>query len=90
MASPAAMAPLPPAASRASPAPKIPVSRAKEDAALKRRAEILRGIDPAILAPGPKPEAETTQPALVPAERRKQLDALSEEMELFYARTLGQ
>ena len=90
MASPPAMAPLPPAATRASPAPKIPVSRAKEDAALKRRAEILRGIDPAILAPGPKPEAETAQPALEPAERRKQLDALSEEMELFYARTLGQ
>ena len=90
IAEPAAMAPLPPAASRASPAPKIPVSRAKEDAALKRRAEILRGIDPAVLTPGLKLEAETAQPALLPAERRKQLDALSEEMELFYARTLGQ
>lgn len=89
IAKPSSMTPLPPAASRASPVPKIPMSRAKE-AAAKRRAEILRGIDPAVLIPGPKPEAETAQPALVPAERRKQLDALSEEMELFYARTLGQ
>lgn len=91
IAKPAAMdVPLPPAASRASPVPKIPVSRAKEAAAAKRRAEILRGIDPAVLIPGPKPEAEPAQPALLPAERRKQLDTLSEEMELFYARTLGQ
>lgn len=62
---------------------------AKEAAALKRRKEILQGIDPALLTPGPKPKAETAQQALSPAERRKRLYALSEEMELFYARTLG-
>jgi hypothetical protein len=62
---------------------------AKEAAALKRRKEILRGIDPAVLIPGAKTEAETAPPALSPAERRKRLSALSEEMELFYARTLG-
>lgn len=84
------LGPLPLAAPGATPAPLIPVRRAKEAAAAKRRAEILRGIDPAILTPGPKPEAETAKPALSPDERRQQLDALSEEMELFYARTLGQ
>jgi hypothetical protein len=76
----------------AAPAPKVPEDRLKE-AAAKRRAEILRGIDPAILIPGTQPEAETAtetaQPAPLPAERRKQLYALAEEMELFYARTLG-
>ena len=60
---------------------------AQEAAALERR-KILRGIDPEVLIP--KPETETARPALSPAERRKQLYALSEEMELFYARTLGQ
>jgi len=90
MARAGTMGPRPLAAPRATPAPLIPVRRAKEAAAAMRRAEILRGIDPAILTPGPKPEAETATPVLTPKERRKQLDALSEEMELFYARTLGQ
>ena len=58
-------------------APAIP---ALEIAAKKRRAEILKGIDPAALTPGAKPSAETAQPeiapALSPAERRKQLYAL--------------
>ncbi len=69
-------------------------------AALRRREEILRGIDPAvlkpaILTPGVKPDKETASPAMAapamsPEERRKQLYSLSEEMELFYARTLSQ
>ena len=84
------MGPRPLAAPGATPAPLIAVRHAKEAAAAKRRAEILRGIDPAILTPGRKPEAESAKPALSPTERRKQLEALSEEMELFYARTLGQ
>ncbi len=77
---------------------RAPVSRAplkpeKVSAAEKRRAEVLRGIDPALLIPGIKRATETPQaevsPALSSAERRKQLHALSEEMELFYARALG-
>lgn len=67
----------------------VAATGAKEAAALRRRKEILRGIDPAVLTPEAKPEAETAQRALSPAERRKRLYALSEEMELFYARTLG-
>ena len=69
-------------------------------AALRRGEEILRGIDPAILKPailktGVKPDKETASPAMAapamsPEERRKQLYSLSEEMELFYARTLSQ
>ncbi len=74
-------------------------------AALRRREEILRGIDPAVLKsatlkpgilnPGVKPDKETASPVLAapamsPEERRKQLYSLSEEMELFYARTLSQ
>ncbi|MCZ6885150.1 MAG: hypothetical protein O7E53_02170, partial [Alphaproteobacteria bacterium] len=82
---------------------------------LRRREEILRGIDPAALKsatlkptdmkpavlklatlkPGVKPDKETASPVLAapamsPEERRKQLYSLSEEMELFYARTLSQ
>ncbi len=75
--------------SRRGDAAAAPVRGAKEQAALRRRAEILRGIDPAVLTPGPTPEAETVQPAVSPEKRRKQLYALSEEMELLYARTLG-
>ncbi|MDX1483434.1 MAG: hypothetical protein R3229_03035 [Alphaproteobacteria bacterium] len=61
----------------------------EEAAALRRREEILRGIDPAVLAPAAKREAASPPPAMSAEERRKQLDALSEEMELFYARSLG-
>ncbi len=85
-------------------APKPPVLPAaartdaaspEKTAALKRREEILRGIDPAVLGHGAKadtkalPKADASAPTMPPAERRKQLYALSEEMELFYAKTLG-
>ena len=59
-------------------------------ATLKRREEILRGIDPAVVKPGAKPEQEAAKPAVSPDERRKQLYSLSEEMELFYARSLSE
>jgi hypothetical protein len=85
------------------PAPKPPVLPAaarpdeaypEQAAALKRREEILRGIDPAVLGHGAAKatatvKAEPSAPAMPPAERRKQLYALSEEMELFYAKSLG-
>jgi hypothetical protein len=90
----APVAPEPPAL----PPVAAPVSLAPEQvAALKRREEILRGIDPKILAPAetakktPKTAPKTVEaPTMPPAERRKQLFALSEEMELIYARSLGQ
>ncbi len=90
----APVAPKPPAL----PPVAAPVSLAPEQvAALKRREEILRGIDPKILAPAetakktPKTAPKTVEaPTMPPAERRKQLFALSEEMELIYARSLGQ
>jgi hypothetical protein len=80
---------LPPAAA---PVPLAP----EQVAALKRREEILRGIDPKILAPAEAAKAAPDAvkapkaPIMSPAERRKQLYALSEEMELIYARSLGQ
>jgi len=88
-AMPAAM-PEPPAL----PPATAPVPLAPEQvAALKRREEILRGIDPKILAPAAEAKAtpkDPKAPLMSPAERRKQLFALSEEMELIYARSLGQ
>ena len=71
-------------------AAKAPEPAPADAAALSRREEILRGIDPAVLKPGAKPDKETAQPAMSPEERRKQLYSLSEEMELFYARTLSE
>ncbi len=76
-------------------ATKAPEPASVDAAALRRREEILRGIDPAVLKPGVKPDKATAPPAISmaamsPEERRKQLYSLSEEMELFYARTLSQ
>lgn len=82
----------PPAPAGVAPDPLVNATAAadpKEAAALRRREEILRGIDPAVLFPGSKTEEEPAPKAVSPAERRKQLYALSEEMELFYVRTLG-
>ncbi len=69
--------------------PSAPLSL--EAAALKRREEILAGIDPAVLTPGAKEasDAKVSGTNMAPEERRKQLHSLSEEMELFYAKTLG-
>jgi hypothetical protein len=97
-AAPAAAAPKPPAL----PPVAAPVSLSPEQAAaLKRREEILRGIDPKILiptgteksaSPSAAPSAARTAeaPTMSPAERRTELFALSEEMELIYARSLGE
>jgi hypothetical protein len=94
----APVAPKPPAL----PPVAAPVSLSPEQAAaLKRREEILRGIDPKILIPtetekaaaqpaAPSAAKTAEAPTMSPAERRKQLFALSEEMELIYARSLGQ
>jgi len=86
-------------------ATKAPEPASADAAALRRREEILRGIDPVVLKSanlepenlklGVKPDKETASPAMAapamsPQERRKQLYSLSEEMELFYARTLSQ
>lgn len=77
------------------PVPVLPAAAPAEvsperAAVLKRREEILRGIDPEVLIPAAKSKAEPVAPTMPPAERRKQLFALSEEMELFYANSLGQ
>ena len=51
----------------------------------KRREEILAGI-----APEPKgPVLKEGEPMMTPAQRRKELFSLAEEMELLYARTVS-
>lgn len=82
------------------PPPAIPVTRADikavanadpaltDPAVAKRRGEVFAGIPPQ--PPEPKsPALKEGEPMMTPAQRRKELYSLAEEMELLYARTVS-
>jgi hypothetical protein len=85
-----------PAAPETSPETRLktgPAAAAKLDPEIaRRRREVLNGIDTANLAgvPAAAPALKEGTQLMTPSDRRRELLSLAEEMELLYARSLGQ